>query len=73
MKVAGIIILIVGLIMTLYSGFTYITKDKIVDLGTVEITADKEHAVNWKPYVGIGAMVIGGGLFLLGRKQPRTA
>ena len=69
MKTAGIIILIIGLVMTLYSGFTYVTKEKVVDLGEIEITQDSSHAVNWQPYVGIATMVIGGALLILGRKQ----
>jgi hypothetical protein len=72
-KTAGIIILIIGLVMTLYTGFTYITKEKVVDLGDLEITRDKEHTVNWQPYVGIGTMIIGGAVFFLGRRKPLTS
>jgi len=72
MKTAGIIIFIVGLLMTLYTGFTYVTKEKVVDLGEIEITKDNQHTVNWQPYVGIGAMVIGGGVLILGKKKPLT-
>lgn len=70
MKTAGIIILIVGLIMTLYTGFTYVTKEKVVDLGNIEITKDDQHSVNWRPYLGVGIMVIGGVVLILARKKP---
>jgi len=73
MKTVGIIILIVGLVMTLYTGFTYVTKEKVVDLGNLEITTDNQHSVQWQPYVGIGAMVIGGAILLLGRKKSLLA
>jgi hypothetical protein len=69
MKTAGIILLIVGLIMTLYTSFSYVTREKVVDLGELEISADREHTVNWQPYVGIGAMIIGGIVLLLVRKK----
>jgi len=69
MKAVGIVLLIVGLLMTVYSGFTYVTKEKVVDLGGIEITNDDEHTVNWQPYVGVGTMVIGGAVLLLGRKK----
>jgi LPXTG-motif cell wall-anchored protein len=69
MKTAGLIIFIVGFIMTLYTGFTYVTKEKVVDLGALEITKDNQHSVNWLPYVGIGVMVISGGVLVLGRKK----
>jgi hypothetical protein len=72
LKTAGIIILIVGLLMTLYTGFTYVTKEKVVDLGELEITKDNQHTVNWQPYIGIGVMVIGGAFLMLGRKKSLT-
>ena len=72
MKTAGIIVLVVGLLMTVYTGFTYVTKEKVVDLGELEITKDKQHDVNWQPYVGIGVMVIGGAVLMLARKKSLT-
>ena len=69
MKTAGISILVIGLLMTLYSGFSYITKDKVVDLGNLEITKDNHHDINWQPYVGIGVMVVGGTVLVLGKKK----
>lgn len=71
MKTIGIILLIAGLLMTLYSGFTYVTKEKVVDLGEIEITTDNQHTVNWQPYVGLGVAVVGGVVLLLGRKKSR--
>jgi hypothetical protein len=69
MKTTGIVILIIGLLMTLYTGFTYVTKEKVLSLGDIEITKDNEHSVNWQPYVGIGAMVVGGVVLVLSRKK----
>jgi hypothetical protein len=53
--------------MTLHTGFTYVTKDKVVDLGALEITKNNEHEITWQPYLGIGVMVIGGAFLLLSR------
>ena len=61
--------MVIGLVMTLYTGFNYVTREKVVDIGDIEITADKENTVNWGPYVGIGVIVIGGIVFLTGRKK----
>ncbi len=71
MKTLGIILLIAGLVMTLYTGFTYVTKEKVVDLGELEITADKQHTVNWQPYVGVGMAVVGAGILFLGKKKSK--
>jgi hypothetical protein len=72
MRTTGIVIFIVGLLMTLYTGFTYVTEEKVVDFGELEITKDNPHTVNWQPYVGIGTMVIGGVVFIRGRKKSGT-
>jgi hypothetical protein len=72
MKTAGIIMFIVGLLMTLYTGFTYVTRETIVDIGQLEITKDSEHTVNWQPYIGIGTMAIGGVVLILVRKKCLT-
>ena len=73
LKTAGIILLILGLAMTLYTGFTYITKDKVVEVGDLVITKDKEHSVNWQPYLGVGVMIIGGVVLIMSRKKSLTA
>jgi len=69
MKIAGIILLIVGLAMTLYTGFTYVTKENIVDIGDLKITKDEDHTVNWQPYFGVGVMIVGAVVILTGRNK----
>ncbi len=68
-KTLGIVIIVIGLVMTIYTGFNYVTREKVVDIGDIEITADKKNTVDWGPYVGIGVIVIGGVVFLAGRKK----
>jgi hypothetical protein len=60
MKTTGIVILIIGLVLTVFTAFTFFTKEKVVDLGKVEITRNKPHSVNWSPLIGIAVMGIGG-------------
>ena len=73
MKIAGIIILLIGLAMTLYSGFNYVTREKVLEIGSLEITADRHHEVNWQPYAGVLIMIAGAFLLFLDRKAPLTA
>jgi len=68
-KTIGLVIVVIGLIMTLYTGFTYVTREKIVDIGNVEISADKDHTATWSPFIGTGIMVIGGVVFFVGKKS----
>lgn len=58
-KLIGIILIIVGAIMLVWTGFTYTKKEKVVDAGPIQISADKQHTVNWPPYLG-GILLIGG-------------
>jgi LPXTG-motif cell wall-anchored protein len=68
-KTIGIIIMAVGLLMTVYTGFNYVTREKMVDIGDVHMSMDENHTTNWSPYIGIGILVIGGVVFLSGRKK----
>jgi hypothetical protein len=60
MKKVGIIIIIIGLAITIFTAFTFFTKEKVVDIGAIEITRDKPHHLNWSPLIGIAVMGIGG-------------
>ena len=69
MKKLGIILIIVGLLFTVITGFRFFTKEKVVDLGKLEISKSEPHSVNWSPYLGAGIMVIGGIMFLAGPRK----
>jgi hypothetical protein len=69
MKKAGIVILIIGLLLTIITAFTFFTREKVVDLGKVEITAKKRHSLTWSPLIGIAVMGIGGVVLLLSPKR----
>lgn len=60
MKLTGISLLIIGILLTIFTTFKFFTKEKVVDIGALEITADKPHDFSWSPVVGIIVMGIGG-------------
>jgi hypothetical protein len=68
MKRAGIAIIIVGLLFTIITGFKYFTREKVLDIGSLKITASEPHRVNWSPALGVGIMVVGGVVLLFGKK-----
>jgi hypothetical protein len=68
-KTIGLIILITGLVFTLYTGLDFITKEKVVEIGSFQLTKDKEHPTNWSPLIGIGVMIIGGTVIFSGNKN----
>jgi len=66
MKRTGLIILVIGVLITVFTGFSFITREKVVDLGELEITQNKNHGITWSPIIGIVVMVVGGGIYLVG-------
>ena len=60
MKKIGIILVVIGLGLSIFTAFTFFTKEKVVEIGKVEITRDKPHNLNWSPIVGVAVMAIGG-------------
>ncbi len=63
MKNIGIVLIVIGVIALLYTGFKFTTKEKVVDLGPLEINKEKTHNVNWPPIAG--AILLAGGVVLL--------
>ncbi len=69
MKVLGIILAIIGIGMLIFNGFNYTQKEKVVDIGPIEINADKEKSVGWPTYAGAIVLIAGIGLVVLDRKK----
>jgi hypothetical protein len=61
--ILGVVLLVIGILMLLYSGFAYTKREKVVDAGPLQISADKQKSVNWPPYAG-GFLVLGGVVLL---------
>lgn len=69
-KTVGIILIAAGILMIIYTGFNYVTSEKIVDIGPLEIKGDKNHFVQWSPYLGV--VLLAGGLLLTFLKNKTT-
>jgi hypothetical protein len=69
MKKTGIIILLLGLLLTIFTTFSFFTKEKVVDIGKVEITRNKPHYLKWSPLIGVAVMGIGGFVLWGGYKK----
>ena len=68
-KTLGIILTIVGAAMLIWGGFTYTKKEKLIDAGPIQISADRQQTVNWPPYVGGVVLIAGVALLLIGKKN----
>ncbi len=58
-RTIAISIIVIGILMMIYTGFNYVTTEKVVDLGPIKINAEKNHPVQWSPIVGL-VLIFGG-------------
>ena len=67
-KTFGIILIALGLFGLAWGGFTYTTREKVVDIGPIHATRDKTHNVPLPPIAGAVAL-IGGIVLLVAQKR----
>jgi len=66
----GLILIAFGVLCLAYQGFTYVSREKIVDVGPVQVTADRERTVWIPPLLGGAAVLAGAGLCAIGMRKP---
>lgn len=68
-KTIGIFLIGLGLFGLAWGGFTYTTREKVVDIGPIHATREQSHNVPLPPIAG--ALALAGGIVLLvaGRKS----
>jgi hypothetical protein len=69
MKKTGILIVILGLALTIFTAITFFTREKVVDIGSLKITANKRHHLSWSPLIGLAVMGVGGVVILVSAKK----
>jgi hypothetical protein len=67
-KTLGVILIVLGLAGLAWGGFTYTTREKVVDIGPIHATRDQTHTVPLPPIAGALALVGGIVLLVAGRK-----
>jgi len=66
----GIVLVILGILMMLYTGINFITTKKVVDLGPLQINKEENHPVQWSPIVG-AILLVGGVVILASNKNKK--
>ena len=65
----GIILIVIGIVAFAYQGITYTTREKVVDIGPIQMTAEKTKTLPLPPIVG-GITLVGGiVLLVMGSKK----
>lgn len=69
MKTFGMILIVIGIVMLIVTGFSYTTEETVIDAGPLELNAEKEESINWPPYAGGAALVAGIILVVASKKR----
>jgi hypothetical protein len=65
----AIVLIAGGVVMLVYQGVTYRTRENVVDIGPIHITEERTKTLPLPPIVGGVALVSGIALLVLGRKK----
>jgi len=65
----GIILIVIGVIAFGYQGISYTSREKVIDMGPIQVTADKTKTLPLPPIVGGIALVGGIVLLVMGNKK----
>lgn len=68
-SVAGLVLVILGVLALVYQGFTYTTQKKVLDLGPIQATKTEHNTIPLPPIVGGLALVGGIVLMVAGSKS----
>ena len=67
---ASILMIILGVVALTYQGITYTTTEKAIDIGPLQITAERTHTIPLLPILGVTAII--GGVVLLVASRRKT-
>ena len=63
MKLAAIVLIVIGVIALAYGGISYTREKKVIDIGPIEATAKTRETIPLPPLLGVAAIV--GGIAML--------
>jgi hypothetical protein len=64
MKMAGILLIVIGIGIVIWGAFGFKTRETVLDAGPIHATKDEEHHVPYGPLAG-GIIAIGGVVLLV--------
>lgn len=70
-KTTGIILAVIGLLMIAYTGFNYVTTEKVIDIGPLQVNQKVNHPVQWSPIAG-ALLLVGGIVIIVSAKKNNS-
>jgi len=63
LTLVGIALIVLGIVAFAYQGITYTSREKIIDIGPIQATADTQKTIPLSPL--LGGLVLAGGIVLV--------
>jgi hypothetical protein len=69
MKIVAIVLIVLGAISLAYGGISYTTREKVLDIGPIEATAERHKTLPLPPVLGGVAVVAGIAMLFVGPRK----
>ena len=69
MKIVGLLLIVIGVVALALGGLSYTQKEKVVDIGPIEATAETRETIPLPPLLGGLALVGGVALMIAGSRK----
>ena len=67
--IIAVILIILGVLSLGVQGISYISHDKVIDMGPIQVSADRKHTIPIAPIIGVIALIAGIGLILSSKRD----
>jgi hypothetical protein len=67
-KIVAIVLIVAGVLGLVYGKFSYTKETHDAKVGPIELSVKDKETVNVPVWAGVGAIVVGAGLLLAGRR-----
>ena len=69
LRIAALALIVIGVLLLGYPTLSWTTREKVVDVGPLEVTTEERHSLPIAPIAGGVAIAVGVGLLVMGRKK----
>ena len=63
LALVGVVLIVLGIVALAYQGITYTTREKVIDLGPLKASVEKQKTIPLPPI--LGGLAVAAGVFLV--------